>query len=252
MSAKKILWSESIRSRGEGGRAHFLARASLRALSAESASALLESARNDNPDLIILPAEPLDLPQLEICRRLRGDPRTRSIPILALLPADAAAEPLWEAGCTEVIDAALGAADMQERIVALLGLRLRRYPRYPIVLPVARGRIFHEFLGYTNAVSEGGMGFETISRIRVGEQIPLRIYRKTEEKPIAAAGRVAGVRPNIETGIGYAVGIEFMHLSQPDRERLVELFPRDGSLTWALDGPPENPPPDPPPAAPAN
>lgn len=246
MSAKKILWSESIRSRVEGGRAHFLARASLRALSAGTASVFLDIAASDRPDLVILPSDPREMTPVDLCRRIRTDERTKAIPILALANAGPDAEALWEAGCTDVIDSGVAAADLQERIVAMLGLRLRRYPRFPIVLPVARGRIFHEFLGYTNAVSEGGMGFETISRIREGDQLPLRIYRNTEEKPIAVSGRVAGVRPNIETGIGYAVGIEFMHLAAADRERLLELFPRDGTLTWAPDLPPDSPPTDPP------
>jgi hypothetical protein len=93
------------------------------------------------------------------------------------------------------------------------------------------------------------MGFDTLSRIRGGEQLALLIYRNTEEKPIAAVGRVASVRANIDTGIGYAVGIEFLKLAKADRGRLVELFPHDSSVVWgddpggapARDRPPQGP-----------
>jgi len=37
------------------------------------------------------------------------------------------------------------------------------------------------------------------------------------------------VRPNIETGIGYAIGVEFLRLASGDRSRLLEFFPRGSS-----------------------
>ncbi len=247
VALKTILWSESIRSRIEAGQAHFLSRASLKALSAGTLPDLFDIATIERPDLIMIAAVPSSPPADDLCRRLRADERTRRIPILALAGAGDAAERLRQAGCDRVLDEATPPEILQDLIASMLGIRLRRHPRFPVVLPVARGRIFHEFLGYTNAVSEGGMGFETISRIRLGEQLSLKIYRNTQERPIAATGRVAGVRPNIETGIGYAVGIEFMRLAATDRGRLAELFPADPALTWTSDGPPE-PPPDPPPS----
>lgn len=247
VALKTVLWSESIRSRIEAGQAHFLSRASLKAISAATLPILFDMARTERPDLIMIAAGPPAPPADDLCRRLRADERTRRIPILALGVAGDAAERLRQAGCDQVLDDSATPEILQDLIASMLGLRLRRHPRFPVVLPVARGRIFHEFLGYTNSVSEGGMGFETISRIRLGEQLPLRIYRNTEERPITATGRVAGVRPNIETGIGYAVGIEFMRIAAADRGRLAELFPADPALTWTSDGPPD-PPPDPPPS----
>ena len=232
---KQVLWSESIRDRVDGGKPHFLARASLKALSAGSASVLLDVAATDRPDLIILSPEATDMGAPELCRRIRQDERTRGIPILALASDDTQEFMFREAGCTEVVSAAIPAELLQEKIAALLGMRLRKYPRYPVVLPIARGRFIREFLGYSNAVSEGGMGFDTLARIRGGEHLALRIYRNTEEKPIAVAGKVASVRANIDTGIGYAVGVEFMEMADMDRRRLLELFPHDPSVIWSGD-----------------
>jgi CheY-like chemotaxis protein len=247
VAGRKVLWTESVRSRVESGAGQFLARASLKAISAGTASVLLDVAAVDRPDLIILQPEPMELTVEQICGRIRADERTRSILILALAAADQPAAPLLQAGCTEVVAEGIGAQALQETIAAMLGLRLRRYPRYALVLPVARGRIFHEFLGYTNSVSEGGMGFETIARIRGGDHLPLRIYRNTEEKPITVTGRVAGVRPNIDTGIGYLVGVEFLGMAARDRNRLMELFPADPTLTWGPGGPADPVPPETPP-----
>ncbi len=188
-------------------------------------SAFLEAAVQDLPDLIVLESEATDLPAVPICTRLRSDERTRDMPIIVLVPPGKRVEELRRAGCTAVIDDDVDGQTLQEQIAGALGLQLRRYERHPIVLPVARGRIFHEFLGYSNALSEGGMGFDTIARVRAGDHYPLRIYRGTTERPISVLGRVCWVRPNIDTGIGYAVGVEFVRLSSPDRGRLRELFP---------------------------
>lgn len=238
---KQVLWSESIQARVDGGKPHFLARASLKALSAGHASVLLDVAATDRPDLIVLPPDMAGMPAADLCRRIRGDDRTRGIPILALASDDEQERLFREAGCTEVLSASIPAEVLQETIASMLGMRLRKYPRYPVVLPVARGRIIREFLGYSNAVSEGGMGLDTLARIRSGEHLALRIYRNTEEKPIAAMGRVASVRANIDTGIGYAVGVEFTDLAASDRDRLVELFPRDASVVWGGDPDPGRP-----------
>ena len=232
---KQVLWSESIRERIDSGRSHFLARASLKALSAGNASVLLDVAATDRPDLIILSPEATDMGAPELCRRIRQDDRTRGIPILALASDDTQEFLFREAGCTEVVSAAIPAELLQEKIAGMLGMRLRKYPRYPVVLPVARGRFLREFLGYSNAVSEGGMGFDTLTRIRGGASLPLLIYRNTEERPITVTGRVASVRANIDTGIGYAVGVEFLELADADKQRLLELFPHDPSVIWTGD-----------------
>ncbi|PYT17809.1 MAG: hypothetical protein DMF51_01520 [Acidobacteria bacterium] len=235
--AKQVLWNESIRARVDSGRPHFLARASVKALCAGKPSVLLDVAASDRPDLIVLSHDDPEMPARDLCRWIRGDDRTRAIPILALAADDKEERLLKEAGCTDVLRASVPTEDLQEKIAAMLGMRLRKYPRFPVVLPVARGRFIREFLGYSNAVSEGGMGFDTLTRIRGGASLPLLIYRNTEERPITVTGRVASVRANIDTGIGYAVGVEFMEMAQADRGRLMELFPGDPTVTWGPESP---------------
>ncbi|MFQ5876421.1 MAG: PilZ domain-containing protein [Acidobacteriota bacterium] len=239
MTRKTVLWSETIRSRVESGPAHFLRRSSIRTISAGTGSVLIDIALTDRPDLIVLSDDLTELPAIEVCRRLRADDRTRMIRILVLPRRDDGELFLREPGSTELLDAAIAPDALQRRITAELGMRLRRHPRYPVVLPVARGRFFREFLGYSNSMSEAGMGFETLARIRQDEILPLRIYRNTEEKPIQVTARVRAVRPNIDTGAGYAVGVEFQHIRSADRARLLELFPADPGVIWGPDPPSE-------------
>ena len=242
VSVKNILWSEAIRARVDTGRPHFLARASIRAFAPRTFPEFLDVVARERLDLILIEAASEELPAVDLCLRLGADETTRSIPILVIAGEGPQADALRGAGCAGIVDPAIGSEGLQEKIAASLGMRLRKHTRYPVILPVARGRIFHEFLGYTNSVSEGGMGFETIIRIKGGDHLPLRIFRNSEEKPIGVVGRVCGVRPNLDTGIGYAVGVEFLRMSSDDRSRLRSLFPPDPCVTWGAEDPPDSAP----------
>lgn len=202
----------------------------------------MEAVGSERPDLVVLDLGTPELPAAAACERLRAEPRTSAVPILLLASGGADADGLPAIDRCEVVPAGVEPGLLQQKIASALGLRLRRHPRFPVVLPVARGRIFHEFLGYSNEISEAGMGFDTLARIRSGDQLDLKIYRSTEEKPIGVTGRVCGVRPNIDTGAGYAVGVEFMRLANVDRQRLVDLFPADPCVTWGSDAPAADPP----------
>jgi CheY-like chemotaxis protein len=219
-------------------------RASLETCTADRLESLLEMVTGERTDLVVLDLGSRELPAAAACTTLRADRRTARIPILVLAVGGTDHVLATDlAGCNEIIPSEIDPRVLQEKIAGALGLRLRRHPRFPVVLPVARGRIFHEFLGYTNSLSESGMGFDTISRIRSGDQLNLKIYRSTEEKPISVISRVCGVRPNIDTGIGYAVGVEFTRLAVEDKARLTELFPSDPCVTWGSDGPGDEPSP---------
>ena len=225
----------------ESGPSRFTQRASLQTESADGLQALLDLATRDRPDLVVLSLDDGRVPAAEACERLRADPRTSGVPILVLRSDGTDAEPLRRAGCNEVIPESIGPRALQEKIAGALGLRLRRHPRFPVVLPVARGRLFHEFLGYSNSLSESGMGFDTLARIRGGDQLNLKIYRSTEEDPIRVTARVCAVRPNIDTGAGYTAGVEFTRLATGDKDRLMALFPADGCVTWGSDAPEPDP-----------
>jgi CheY-like chemotaxis protein len=225
----------------EAGPSRFTQRASLEARTAPGLESLVDLATRERADLIVLSLADGTEQVAHACERLRADAATAAVPILVLEAEGADSDPVRRAGCNEVIRGTTDPRGLQEKIAGALGLRLRRHPRFDLVLPVARGRVFHEFLGYSNSMSESGMGFDTLARVRGGDLLNLKIYRSTEEAPIKVAGRVCGVRPNIDTGAGYAVGLEFTRFAAADRVRLMELFPQDGCVTWGSDGPEDVP-----------
>jgi hypothetical protein len=242
MPVKKVLWSEPVRSRIDQGQPYFLQRASLKPVLASRAADFLSLALAERPDLIVLPAIGIDRPAIDLLKALRTDDRTRGIPVVALSRGGPEAAALRQSGCAEVFDTDIAADDLQGRIARAAGMHLRRHVRYHVVLPVARGRILSDFLGYSTNLSEGGIGFDTLTRLKQESSVHLRIYRNSEEKPIKVDGRVVTVRPNIGTGVGYAIGMEFRPMPGPIHDRIKELFPGDGSVIWG---------PDPPTAAPS-
>ena len=238
---KRLVWSERARASVESGPSGFSQRASLETRTVSRLAPLLEAVAAEHTDLVLIDTATPDLPAREACLSLRSDPRTAAVPILLIGGEEDDAESFRECGCREVIPRRTDPRVLQEKIAVALGIRLRRHPRFPIVLPVARGRLFHEFLGYSHSVSEGGMGFDTIVRIRGGDHLDLQVYRTTEEKPMRIDGRVCGVRPNIDTGVGYSVGVEFVRMATDDRRRLADLFPSDACVTWGTDLPEPEP-----------
>jgi len=232
---KKVLWSDAVSSRIEQGPPYFLQRASLRPMLAAKAADFLSLVLAERPDLIVLPAGGLDRPTVEVFKILQSDDRARGIPIVALSRNPSEAASLRQAGCAEVFDMTLPAEDLQTKVASAAGMRLRRHVRYHVVLPVARGRFFSDFLGYSTNLSEGGIGFDTLTRLKQETAVRLRIYRNSEEKPIKVDGRVVAVRANVDTGVGYAIGVEFRGMSDPTQQRLKELFPSDGSVIWGPD-----------------
>lgn len=235
MTVKKVLWSESVRQRIDQGQPHFLKRASLRPVVAARAADFLALALAEHPDLIVLPSEGLDQPAAAVFKTLRADDRTRGIPIVALSRSSADAALLRQASCTEILDAGIPPEDLQAKVAGAAGMRIRRHVRYQLVLPVARGRFFSDFLGYSTNLSAGGIGFDTLTRLKQETAVHLRIYRNSEEKPIKVDGRVVAVRANVESGVGYAIGVEFKGMSDPIHDRLTELFPSDSSVIWGPD-----------------
>lgn len=225
----------------EQGPSRFTQRASLEARTAPGLETLVDLATRERADLVVLSLADGIEQVAHACERLRAHEGTATVPILVLDADGADSDPVRRAGCNEVIRRTTDPRGLQEKIAGALGLRLRRHPRFDVVLPVARGRVFHEFLGYSNSMSESGMGFDTLARVRGGDVLHLKIYRSTEEAPIRVSGRVCGVRPNIDTGAGYTVGLEFTRFAPADRGRLMELFPQDGCVTWGSDGPEDVP-----------
>lgn len=105
---------------------HILRRAGFEALGAYDAITGLETARQAAPDLIVLDVKMPDLDGLETLARLRGDPSTSKIVVVAFTGLVLDAESLRSRGFDDIIPKPILAFDLVERLTR--ALRASRAP----------------------------------------------------------------------------------------------------------------------------
>jgi CheY-like chemotaxis protein len=96
-------------------------------LTAIDAAGGIAQARSDHPDLILMDINLPDMDGLQATKILKADPKTRSIPIVALtaVPMDGGDTELWRvAGCDSYIDKSSLYKELWEAIEAQLGPHL--------------------------------------------------------------------------------------------------------------------------------
>jgi sigma-B regulation protein RsbU (phosphoserine phosphatase) len=93
---------------------------------AESGADGLAKLHSFDPDLVILDIVMPDFDGFEVCRRLRADPRTRTLPILVATALDSPAErsAIFLAGATDVISKPIHGAELIARVKIQLENRL--------------------------------------------------------------------------------------------------------------------------------
>jgi hypothetical protein len=120
----------------------------------------------------------------------------------------------------------------------------RRYPRYPIRLPLlhqsAVSGTDRAEMGWTHNVSEGGICVELSERLR--SQRPTRVRLQTARGAIEVEARVVWSREAGSTGGGILHGMAFTQLAPEQLETIRELFRAQGpvrhaGVRWPLDVP---------------
>jgi CheY-like chemotaxis protein len=159
---------------------NYLQQVGAQILTASTGREGLALAQTQHPDLIILDALLPDLPSRELCRQLKADFKTKTIPILIMLPSDQLAETQKsrEAGAAEVISKPIKPRQLLQRAAKFLGVPVR----YPIHLPAtvssAGGSGVLPFKAEVLDLSETGIRITTSlklalnSAVRVQFQLP--------------------------------------------------------------------------------
>lgn len=95
----------------------------------------------------------------------------------------------------------------------------RKHPRVPLKVRVHCTGEGVYFSDVTTNLSEGGVGLETVSRIRPGEQLQLEFISPDLGK-IVVETKVVWVTPSPEDEAKVAAGLQFGELSGEQREQL--------------------------------
>ncbi len=89
---------------------------------ATSGEAALEIARSQRPDLILLDVVMPEMDGYEVCRRLKDDPRTRSIPVIFVTALEEEASKALDLGALGVITKPISPALVLAQVAACLPL----------------------------------------------------------------------------------------------------------------------------------
>jgi CheY-like chemotaxis protein len=97
----------------------------------------LDKAREMKPDLIFLDLYMPDLNGDEVCRKLKADPRTDSVPVVILTSEDAeeSRSACYSAGCDDYITKPISSDVLQATLEKHFKERLRRHVRASVSIP---------------------------------------------------------------------------------------------------------------------
>lgn len=181
-------------------------------MAANAGNQALTKAANEHPDLIILDIMMPDMDGYEVCRRLRANAETRSIPIIMFTAKTLVDDKVagFEAGADDYLTKPTHPAELASRVKAILARSATQHRQEP-----SKGMA----VGFIGA--KGGVGTTTIA-LNVAAALTL-----VGENPIIADFRLGSGSLGLSIGFGHSHGMANV-LSKPLNEIRASLI--DGEL----------------------
>jgi CheY-like chemotaxis protein len=188
--------------------AAYLERTDYALQSAEGGALGLSLATTELPDLILLDLFLPDMDGYQVCRLLREDPRTQTIPIVILTASTdhALHGHVYAAGARACIPKPVSRQTLLATLDAVLASQ-RHFPRFAVTCPVhARVRQFpgRDLRGLVRNISRGGLLAEFPVELGLGGRVELTL--ETPQGPFPETGRVVWAITSgdvVRHGIGF-------------------------------------------------
>lgn len=175
--------------------------------------------------LVVLGPELPDLSLPDAVRRIRNSPATRTVSVLAILPAGASAEVEEEArraGANAVLRRPLDRATLESWLAKLLAVARRVVARVPVsgqVVGTSRGAHGAHFCGLTHNLSVNGMLLASPLRLGDEPDLDLEFVLPGVRARLRALGRVVREAPEVAWPFrGY--GVEFLFVPEASHTTL--------------------------------
>jgi len=186
----------------------------------------LDKLENDPPDLALVDLTLPGMNGIEICKRIKSDPATASIPVIVVTSSGREDDirQAVEAGCDDYLTKPLDDATLLSKVDALLGLNTRRrYPRISTNLQVSFEDFKGIFFEYTRDISRSGVFIEMSSPLPVGTRLRLSFSVPPPfDHPVLAYARVVRSVPASSEGPG-GVGVDFIFLDE-NSEHIIDAL----------------------------
>ncbi len=188
--------------------AAYLERTDYALQSAEGGTQGLSLATAEPPDLILVDLALPDMDGYEVCRRLREDPRTQTVPVVIVTASTdfALHRQVAAAGAKDCLPKPLTRPTLLATLDAVLASQ-RRFPRVAVTCPV-RARVpqfpGRDLQGIVRNLSRGGLLAEFPVELVPGSRVELTL--ETPQGPHPEAGRVVWASASgdvVRHGIGF-------------------------------------------------
>jgi len=192
----------------------YLNRSSFDITTARSGPEALLSIRSDRPTLIILDLLMPGMDGDEVCRKVKSDPLTNTIPIIMVSSVldPELRERCFRAGCDAFVPKPLKKEELLEAIEKTVVIAKRQDPRLPTHLSaeVVQG-VEHREL-WIHSISRGGIFMEADPPPEMGEELDVTFSLPGITEKISARVKVrwqGTIRENTPSGVGCQfIGIE--------------------------------------------
>lgn len=199
----------------------YLDRSSFTISTARSGPEALTAIRSSRPTLVILDLLMPGMDGDEVCRKIKSDPLTNTIPII-MVSSDQSPElreRCYAAGCDAYVGKPLKRDELLEAIEKTIVIAKRRYPRIPTHLLSDVRHDGKDRQLWVHTISKGGIFLEADPAPPVGEELDVTFSLPGVEETISAKAKVkwqGAVREDSPSG----VGCQFIEID----DRLAEII----------------------------
>lgn len=191
----------------------YLNRSSFTITTARSGPEALASIRSTRPTLVILDLLMPGMDGDDVCRKIKSDPLTNTIPIIMVSSEHdpRLRERCYEAGCDAYVPKPLKKDVLLEAIEKTIVIAKRRYPRIPTHLPsdVWHGGHYREM--WIHSISKGGVFLEADPAPPVGDELETSFSLPGVEEKISARA-VVKWQGIIREGSPPGIGCQFIEI----------------------------------------
>lgn len=193
----------------------YLDRSSFNIITARSGPEALMAIRARRPTLVILDLIMPGMDGDEVCRKIKSDPLTNTIPIIMVCSGEGSElhERCIAAGCDAFVPKPLKKSELLDAIEQTIVIAKRRFPRIPTHLPSDAWHDGKHMELWIHSISRGGIFLEMESPPPVGAEIDITFSLPGIDEKIMAKTAVCwqGV---VREGSAFGAGCEFIDIDE--------------------------------------
>ncbi len=213
----------------------FFQRAGCLVLTADSGKNAIRIARERRPDLILLDYLMPDFRGDQVCRELKSDQQTSSIPVIIVSTSTKKEDidACFQAGCSDYLTKPINPETVLARAAQFLGVPQRLHRRLAVNFRVEGEAPPLTFTGFSRNISQSGILVESDQKMELGQRLRLWLPIFNDLATKEVDGEIVRAEPDPKRG-KYLLGIKFLGLNKENGQVLDKYLERQKSEGAAI------------------